>query len=257
MSGEVTLITGAASGIGRAAALLRASAGHPLALLDRDEAGVRAVAAEAEERGAPRALAIVADISSEREVADAYAQCRASLGVPVNIVANAGVEIAREAHETTFADWSGVLGVNLSGTFLTCRDGIRLLLAESLPGAIVCVSSPSAFVAFAGGANSAYASSKGGISALVRALAVEYAAYGIRVNGVVPGATATPLLDVTTGADDDIAARARTQIPMGRLARPGEIAEAIDWLLGPKAGYVTGSHLHVDGGLTARGANDF
>lgn len=257
MRNDITLITGAGSGIGLAVAMLQASAGRPLALLDIDEAGVRAAAAEAERRGAPRALAITADISAEADVADAFARCRADLGVPTRIVANAGVEIARKAHETSLAEWSRVIDVNLSGTFLTCRDAIRLLLDAGLPGAIVCVSSPSAFVGFAGGSNSAYGSSKGGVSALVRALAIDYAASDIRVNGVVPGATATPLLDVTTGPGGDLAERARTQIPLGRLARPEEIAEAIDWLLGPKAGYVTGAHLHVDGGLTARGANDF
>ncbi|SEK56881.1 SDR family NAD(P)-dependent oxidoreductase [Nonomuraea pusilla] len=257
MRNDITLITGAGSGIGRAVALSQAAAGRPLALLDKDEAGVRAVAARAETLGAPRALAITADISREADVADAYARCHAALGVPTRVVANAGIEIARKAHETTLAEWSKVIDVNLSGTFLTCREAIRLLLAQGLAGAIVCVSSPSAFVGFAGGSNSAYGSSKGGVSALVRALAIDYAASGVRVNGVVPGATATPLLDVTAGAGGDLAERARTQIPMGRLARPEEIAEAVDWLLGPKASYVTGAHLHVDGGLTARGANDF
>ncbi|WP_326685728.1 MULTISPECIES: SDR family oxidoreductase [unclassified Streptomyces] len=263
MHSDITFITGAGSGIGRAVALLQASAGRPLALVDRDRANVEAVAAEAEERGAPLTLAIAADISQEAAVSDAYEQCRASLGIPTRVVANAGVEISRKAHETTLTEWASVIDVNLTGTFLTCRDAIRLLLDHGRPGAIVCVSSPSAFVGFAGGSNSAYGSSKGGISAMVKALAVDYAASGIRVNGVVPGATATSLLDVTTQAHegtqayDDIAHRARTQIPLGRLARPEEIAEAIDWLLGPKSSYVTGSHVHVDGGLTARGANDF
>ncbi|MBH5334012.1 SDR family oxidoreductase [Streptomyces pactum] len=257
MRNDITFITGAGSGIGRAIALLQASAGRPLALVDKDRAAVEAVSAEARERGALGTLAVTADISSESAVADAYAQCRASLGTPTRIVANAGIEIAQKAHDTTLAEWAKVIDVNLTGTFLTCRDGIRLLLDQQLPGAIVCISSPSAFVGFAGGANSAYGSSKGGVSALVRALAIDYAASGIRVNGVVPGATATPLLDVAAGAHDDIGHRARTQIPLGRLARPEEIAEAVDWLLGPKSSYVTGTHLHVDGGLTARGANDF
>ncbi|GAA5039823.1 glucose 1-dehydrogenase [Thermocatellispora tengchongensis] len=257
MRNDITLVTGAGSGIGRAVALSQAAAGRPLALLDIDGPAVARAAAEAEERGAPHVLAVTADISSEADVADAFARCRATLGVPTRIVANAGVEIARKAHETTLAEWTHVIGVNLTGTFLTCRDAIRLLLDEGLCGSVVCVSSPSAFVGFAGGSNSAYGSSKGGISALVRALAIDYARSGIRVNGVVPGATATPLLDVAAGGRDDIAERARTQIPLGRLARAEEIAEAVDWLLGPKSSYVTGSHLHVDGGLTARGANDF
>ncbi|MBE1584360.1 SDR family NAD(P)-dependent oxidoreductase [Nonomuraea angiospora] len=256
MQNDITLITGAGSGIGRAIALQQASAGRSLALMDRNEPAARAVAAVAKERGAPHALAITADISSEADITSAFKRCRASLGTPTRIVANAGIEIARKAHETTLAEWRQVIDVNLTGTFLTCRYAIKLLLDEGLAGTIVCVSSPSAFVGFAGGGNSAYGSSKGGISALIRALAIDYAQSGIRVNGVVPGATATPLLDVAASGHD-VADRARTQIPMGRLARPEEIAEAVDWLLGPKSSYVTGSHLHVDGGLTARGANDF
>ncbi|MFI7442678.1 SDR family NAD(P)-dependent oxidoreductase [Nonomuraea indica] len=256
MRDDVTLVTGAGSGIGRAVALHQAAAGRPLALLDTDEPAIRRVAAEAEDLGAPGALPITADISSESAVTDALAQCRASLGVPTRVVANAGIEIVRKAHETTLAEWARVIDVNLTGTFLTCREAIRLLLEEGLTGSLVCVSSPSAFVGFAAGSNSAYGSSKGGISALVRALAIDYAQAGVRVNGVVPGATATPLLDVTAHGQD-LAERARTQIPLGRLARPEEIAEAVDWLLGPRSSYVTGTHLHVDGGLTARGANDF
>ncbi|MGW0808241.1 SDR family NAD(P)-dependent oxidoreductase [Nonomuraea sp. NPDC002799] len=256
MQNDITLVTGAGSGIGRAVALQQAAAGRPLALVDRNEAALREVAAEATERGAPHALAITADISSEAAITSAFERCRESLGTPTRIVANAGIEISRKAHETTLAEWKQVIDVNLTGTFLTCRHAIRLLLNEDLAGTIVCVSSPSASVGFAGGCNSAYGSSKGGISALVRALAIDYAPSGIRVNGVVPGATATPLLDIVAHGHD-VTDRARTQIPLGRLARPEEIAEAVDWLLGPKSSYVTGSHLYVDGGLTARGANDF
>ncbi|WP_314173897.1 SDR family NAD(P)-dependent oxidoreductase [Streptomyces winkii] len=254
---SVALITGAASGIGRAVALMQARAGRPVALLDVDEGNANSVAAEAKEQGSPEVLALTADISSETAVAQAFEECRKSLGVPTRVVANAGIEISGKAHETETADWNRVIDVNLTGTFITCREAVRLLLGHKVPGSVVCLSSPSAVVGFAGGSNSAYGSSKGGISALVRALAIDYASAGIRVNGVVPGATETPLLDVVSPDGAGIAERAKSQIPLGRMARPEEIAEAVDWLLGPKASYVTGSHLYVDGGLTARGANDF
>lgn len=260
MTHDIALVTGAASGIGRAIALLQASAGRAVALVDRDETSLRKAADEARALGAPEVAAIPADIASESAVIEGFRHCREALGVPTRVVAGAGIEISVKAHETGLADWERVIGTNLTGTFLTCREAIRLLLEHELTGSLVCISSPSAVIGFGGGANSAYGSSKGGISALVRALAIDYAAAGIRVNGVIPGATATPLLDVvSTDADgpDGIAARAKQQIPLGRLARPEEIAEAVDWLLGPQAGYVTGSHLHVDGGLTARSANDF
>jgi NAD(P)-dependent dehydrogenase (short-subunit alcohol dehydrogenase family) len=119
---------------------------------------------------------------------------------------------------------------------------------------VVCTSSPAAFVGHAGGGNAAYAASKGGISAMVRSLALDYAPYGIRVNAVVPGATDTPLLG---DARDEIAERAREEIPLGRLAAPAEVAEAVLWLWSDAASYVTGSHLVVDGGLMAKSANTF
>jgi NAD(P)-dependent dehydrogenase (short-subunit alcohol dehydrogenase family) len=128
---------------------------------------------------------------------------------------------------------------------------------------VVVTSSPSAFVGFAGGHNVAYASSKGGVSAMVRALAVDYAGAGIRVNAVVPGATDTPLLTVGARTKDRAALRrqivelAREQIPLGRLATPDEVANAVLWLWSGESSYVTGSHLVVDGGLLAKGANTF
>jgi 3-oxoacyl-[acyl-carrier protein] reductase len=127
----------------------------------------------------------------------------------------------------------------------------------------VCTSSPSAFTGFAGGGNGAYGASKGGVSALVRSLAIDYAPQGIRVNAVVPGATDTPLLLVGTpseeraAARDDLLREAGRQIPLGRLGRPDEIAAAVVWLLSDDASYVTGSHLVCDGGLMARSANTF
>lgn len=255
---QVALVTGAGSGIGRAVALQQAAAGMSVAVVDIDYESAHQVERACIDAGAPGAAAIRCDVRDESEVQDALQTCQERLGVATHIVANAGIEIARLAHETTLDEWNSVIETNLTGTFLTCRAAIRVLLREQVRGSIVCVSSPSGFVGFAGGANSAYGSSKGGISALVRALAIDYASFGIRVNCVVPGATETPLLGVTTNQNNRNPHRlAETQIPMGRLADPGEIAEAVGWLLSSKASYVTGSHIFVDGGLTARGANDF
>jgi NAD(P)-dependent dehydrogenase (short-subunit alcohol dehydrogenase family) len=257
---RIIFVTGAASGIGRAVVLHQAAYNRMVLIADINLKAAQVVQEEALQAGAAGALALACDIGDEASLRQAFVRCCEYFGdIPTGIVANAGIEISRLAHETTLDEWERVIRTNLSGTFLTCREAIRLMLEHDRAGSIVCTSSPSAFVGFAGGGNSAYGSSKGGISALVRALAVDYASRGIRVNAVVPGATATPLLDVTLSHPHHkgLAERIEEQIPLRRLAKPQEIASTIDWLLSEQASYVTGAHLFVDGGLTARGANDF
>jgi len=204
-------------------------------------------------------LGIEADVGDEAAVERALARCRDELGVPTAVLANAGVEVNGAAHELPLARWEQLLQVNLTGAFLTARHAIRAMLDADLGGSVVCTSSPSAFVGFAGGGNAAYAASKGGISALVRSLALDYAAAGIRVNAVVPGATDTPLLTggEKAAARERLIEQAAEQIPLGRLGTPDEIAGAVMWLWSEVASYVTGSHLVVDGGLMAKSANTF
>ncbi len=263
MRNERVLVTGGGSGIGRAVALACAHRGAKLAVVDTDAEAAADVASSAIAAGAPRAVGLWCDVSSESSVSKAYDRASEAIGVPSRIFANAGIEVNAQLHEFEPESWRRVLDVNLVGTFLTCREGLRRLVETASPGSIVCTSSPSAFVGFAGGGNSAYAASKGGVSAFVRAAALDYAPLGIRVNAVVPGATDTPML--VTGATeeeratgrDQIRIAARTQIPLGRLARAAEIAAAVVWLLSDESSYVTGSNLVCDGGLMAKSANTF
>lgn len=263
MKDEPVVITGAGSGIGRAVALLCAERGARVAALDINADAAAAVADEALELGAGAAVGVECDVSSEVSVAAAIDHAVAEFGVPYGVFANAGIEINAPIHEMTLGDWQRVLDVNLTGTFLTCKHALRAMLAAGRGGSIVCTSSPSAIVGFAGGANAAYGASKGGISAFVRAVALDYASHGIRVNAVVPGATDTPMLlagvpeNRREAARTDIERQAQQQIPVRRLGRPREVAYAVAWLLSDEAAYVTGSALVCDGGLLAKGANDF
>lgn len=263
MKHSTIVITGAACGIGRACALVCAEAGARLALLDSQAETARDVAAEARRAGAPEVLAIPCDVSDEDAVRAAVDVCVQQLGPPTGLVANAGVEVNVPAHRMDLRDWSRVLEVNLTGVFLSCKYTLGAMLDAGRGGSIVCTSSPSAFVGFAGGGNGAYGASKGGISALVRSLAVDYARYGVRVNAIVPGATDTNLLYSDLPAEahqarrEHLKRRAREQIPLGRLADPREIAYAVGWLLSSEASYVTGSHLVCDGGVLAKSPNTF
>jgi NAD(P)-dependent dehydrogenase (short-subunit alcohol dehydrogenase family) len=263
MSEQTVLVTGAGSGIGAAVVLAAARQGAGVAVLDIDAGRLERVTADAARLGAKDVLALEADVRCEQAVEEALTRCRERLGAPTAVLANAGIETNAAAHELLLVNWNETLEVNLTGAFLTAKYAIREMLRDGLGGSVVCTSSPSAFVGFAGGRNAAYAASKGGISAMVRSLALDYASAGIRVNGVVPGATDTPLLAVATPAGKRIELRdriielAKQQVPLGRLGTPDEVANAVLWLWSDAASYVTGSHLVVDGGVLAKSANDF
>ncbi|QSE72360.1 SDR family NAD(P)-dependent oxidoreductase [Rhodococcus sp. PSBB049] len=260
---KTVLITGGANGIGRAAALEAARRGWSVGVVDKDAARAHEVAAEARRDGARRVRAIGADVTDEQDLLNAFEVVATTMGGLDGVVASAGIEINAALLDMPLETWQRVLEVNLTGTFLTVRAAAHAMVNIKATGSIVCVSSPSAFVGFAGGSNSAYGASKGGISAFVRAAAIDLARHKIRVNAVVPGATDTSMLyfglsGVARDAERErLRAAAARQIPLGRMAEPSEIACAAVWLLTDDASYVTGSHLVCDGGLTAKSANDF
>lgn len=255
-AGDVVVITGGGSGIGRSVALLAAQRGIGVAVLARTAEAVRSVAAQALELGAPKARGIVCDVASEDSVESAFEEIDAQIGPFNGLFANAGIELTGFAHELDTKTWESVIATNLTGAFLTGRAALRRLVEAGRQGALVFCSSPASFVGFSAGAASCYSASKGGVSALVRSLAVDYARYGIRVNAVVPGATDTPMMWAGLSPEQ---CRSRLEqlsleIPLGRLANPDEPAEAVLWLLSDKARYVTGTHLICDGGILAKGS---
>jgi len=247
------VITGGASGIGRASVLACAEAAAPLAILDFDRAAAEQAASNAESRGAPVAIGLQCDVRDEASVSAAVSAAAQELGEIRGLVTCAGIDRGELVHDLDLHVWLDVLAVNLTGTFLACKHVLRTMLAHGRGGSIVCASSGFATVAAPGGV-SAYCASKGGVSSFVRSLALDYAPHSIRVNAIVPGATETALMWANFPAEEIPAARQRMgeQIAWGRLAEPDEIAAGILWLLSEQARYVTGSHLTVDGGLQAQ-----
>ena len=255
MRNRTVVVTGGASGIGKATALLLAERGARVGILDRNVDGAADAAREALNHGASAAIGIGCDVGSEHDVQQAFQQAEAQLGPIFGLFANAGIaDGGGLLHELEYDAWKRVIDVNLSGVYLACKYALRSLVASHTRGSLVCTSSPTAFVAQAAGGVPAYSASKGGISALVRCLAIDYAPHGIRVNAVVPGATETPLMWGNVSADDVTRLREVTnaEVPAGRLARPEEPARAVVWLLSDDASYVTGSHLVCDGGILAK-----
>lgn len=252
--GSTIVVTGASAGIGEATALLALRSGHRVAALSRTPP-VRPTEdwSAAVETGLLRF--IQCDVRHEEDVVSAFHTVSDVFTDVTGVVCNAGIDTGAPSHELSLEKWNEVIATNLTGAFLTCREAIRLFRRAGRAGSIVCMTSPWSFVAPRAGAAAAYASSKGGVSSLVRALAVEYAGTGIRVNAVTPGATETKLMwaNVEPGAIDATRAQIKREVPMGRLAEPIEPAHAALWLISDAAGYITGANLNCDGGVLAAG----
>ena len=234
--------------MGRAAALRFAAEGARVGLLDTNEEAARAVAAGIEGAGG-EALVLPADVTKESEVSAAVQKAVAAWGGLDVVVANAGVQLAGQddrADRLELSVWQRTIDVNLTGIFLTCKHGIRALLSSG-GGAVVCTASPTGLYGCAPGYD-AYSASKAGVYGLIRVMAADYAKEGIRVNGVIPGYTKTPMTEWVTPEQHEALLGT---IPMGRQGDPEDVAAVMVFLASDEAAYVTGAVWAADGGLTA------
>ncbi len=238
------LVTGGASGIGLAVARLAHARGAGVALLDRDVEAAR----RAQESLGARAVAIACDVADPDSVAVAVNEAADFLGGLAAVVNAAGIDLQASLPEIEDADWSRVLGVNLTGPMLVCRAALPHLRRGG-GGTIVNVASAAGLAPLAH--RSAYCATKAGVIMFGKSLAMELAADAIRVNSVCPGAVDTPLFrgSYEHGADPEAElARIRARYALNRIARPEELAEAILFLSSPASSFVTGIAMAVDGG---------
>jgi len=249
-SGQVALIAGGATGIGAGCAQAFAASGAAVVVADID-AGAAETTIEAITTAGGKARFVSCDVADEAQVEGLIADVVATEGRLDVVHANAGLESMQKATEASLPHWNRVIGVNLTGVFLVCSAALRQMYRQG-SGSVIITSSPHAVATVPDAA--AYAASKGGVHALMRALALEAAPAGIRVNAIVPGTIDTPMVqrESRVAADpDEQMKRFAASHPLGRMGRPEEVASVALFLASDAASFVTGSAVSVDGGLMA------
>jgi glucose 1-dehydrogenase len=254
LKGKNVLVTGGTSGIGQAIAVRFAEYGANVAInylrrpeeAEETEEQVQACVRQVKEKGV-RDVLVRGDVSQEDEVTRMLDETVRQLGSLDILINNAGIQISRPSHELPSDDFDKVLGVNLRGAFLCAREAIKRFLATDNPGVVINVSSVHQRIPkpnYLG-----YSVSKGGMQNLTTTLALEYAGHGIRVNGIGPGATITPINRAWVD-DPDKREQVTSHIPMARAGTADEMAGVTCFLASDDATYITGQTIYVDGGLT-------
>jgi glucose 1-dehydrogenase len=255
LAGQVAIITGAATGLGRATALLLGAAGAATVVnylpgSERDAAEVcRAI-----ESVDGIAIAVAADVRAEDQVEAMVTETVRRFGTLHILVNNAGIQRQSKFQDMTLDQWRAVIDVNLTGQFLCARAAVREFLrrgpeptVSAALGKIICISSVHQVIPWAFEAN--YAASKGGVAMLMKSLAQEFASNRIRINAVAPGAIRTPINHAAWETEATLKSLL-TLIPYGRIGEPTDVAQAVAWLASDLSDYVTGTTLFVDGGMS-------
>jgi len=248
--GKVAFVTGAASGIGRAAALAFAREGASVVAADVSEHNNQETARLIEEQGA-RAVAVRGDVTRAEDIKEAMAKTVEAFGRLDFAFNNAGIKPRKPAPTAAYDDeeWNRIIDINLRGVFLCMKHEIPLILKQG-GGAIVNTSSGAGVIGIKG--SPAYTAAKHGVIGLTRAAALDYAAQNIRINAVCPGYTDTPMIGRFTGATPNGLAKVSAEEPAGRMGKPDEIAAAVLWLCSNGAAFMVGHAMVVDGGQTVQ-----
>ncbi|PXW22434.1 SDR family oxidoreductase [Paraburkholderia caballeronis] len=242
--GRVVLVTGACGGIGSALCRRFVDAGDTVLALDRDAAGVNALAAEL---GGAQVEPLAADVADAAAVHDAVARAVAARG-PVDVaVANAGGALGTTLAHTDAAAWRRDVELNLNGTYYTV-EAVRASMIERRTGVLVLVGSVNGLTALG---HPAYSAAKAGLVSFTKALAIELGQYGIRANIVCPGTVKTPAWRARVERNPDVFEQLKKWYPLGDVATPDDIADAVQFLASPLARVITGVALPVDAGLMA------
>jgi glucose 1-dehydrogenase len=243
---KFVVVTGASSGIGRSIALAFAREGAVVAVnYARDAEGAESTVKEIEDGGG-RAIAVQADVSKPEDVKALVERTVKEFGRLDVLVNNAGVEHKMPFLDTPLKVWEEVLAVNLTGPWLGCQEAARQMVKQGGSGRIINISSVHEDLAMP--TNSPYCAAKGGLRMLTRTIAVELAPHGITVNNVAPGAVETPM-DASLEANEDQMEELLSEIPLGRMGQPEEVAALAVYLASDAASYVTGSTFVIDGGM--------
>jgi 3-oxoacyl-[acyl-carrier protein] reductase len=242
LSGKNALITGAAQGIGKSIALMLAAEGANIGVADVNIQAAETASAEIAESGV-KSKAYRLDVSNQEEVSSAFKTFVEDFGSLEILVNNAGITKDGLIMRMKEEDWDAVININLKGSFLCCKEAVRIM-AKQRYGKIISISSVVAFMGNAGQAN--YSSSKAGLIGLTKTIAREYAARGIRANAVAPGFIQTAMTEVLP---DEVKAEMKRAIPLSEFGSPNDVAAAVLFLASAESDYITGQVIHVNGGM--------